>query len=364
MSKGKQPDTGSSSTLDSVMPVISSLLDQGTRAFALSDWPQAIDSFGEMSQITEQVFGPESPRYADALVMYGRALLQNAIEQTALMAQKTLAQAVTGQTFSDNEQEESEDDNRELGSSSKGGRIAFEGEPDFRQLNNPEGQEEEEQEDGDEGEAEGEGEGEDDDFSAAWDVLDTARLIQSKQTDRKSQLKYAETLMLLGDVSMESENFPQAQQDFTAALHVKRLYLEADDRELAELHYKVALALEYNEDTEGALVEMAEVEKILARRLDVAELEEQEGLREVLEDVRVKIEEWRNPVKQQDDVVLDDEMKEKARAAFLVAVEGGKVNDLTALVKKKKNGDSKRKCLEDDAGSNEDTESCAKKLKD
>ncbi|KAJ2800876.1 hypothetical protein H4R21_003007, partial [Coemansia helicoidea] len=133
--KGKQADVGaaaaaaaaggdSQSALSAVMPVIADLLERGTRAFALSDWEEAIEHFGELSSITEQTFGSESQRYADCLVMYGRALLQHAIEQSALLAQKTLAEAATGT----------------LGKGAEGdaapakANINFEGEPDFRQI--------------------------------------------------------------------------------------------------------------------------------------------------------------------------------------------------------------------------------------
>lgn len=113
------------------MPVIADLLETGTRAFALSNWDQAIDKFGELSSLTEQTFGSESQRYADSLVMYGRALLERAIEQSALLAQKTLAEAATGITASEEQRAES----------TKKSNINFEGEPDFGQVSSGKGKE-------------------------------------------------------------------------------------------------------------------------------------------------------------------------------------------------------------------------------
>jgi hypothetical protein len=67
--------------------------------------------------------------------------------------------------------------------------------------------------------AEGEGEGEEgagdggadeaepeDDFNAAWEVLDLARAIYEKQMDGDDEmrLKAADTLIMLGDVSLET----------------------------------------------------------------------------------------------------------------------------------------------------------------
>ena len=59
-------------------------------------------------------------------------------------------------------------------------------------------------------------------------------------------MKLGDVHIALGDVSLESENFEQAVTDFREALKIKEARLEAEDRELAEAHYKLALALEYS----------------------------------------------------------------------------------------------------------------------
>ncbi|KAJ2507242.1 hypothetical protein IWW47_001193 [Coemansia sp. RSA 2052] len=360
--KGKQVDTSQASddtqsAYSAVMPVIADLLEIGTRAFAMSDWEEAIENFGQLASITEQTFGSESQRYADCLVMYGRALLQHAIEQNALLAEKTLADAATGNLGKGREKEEEDED--EAAPPTKA-NIKFEGEPDFRQIESlaleddengassslSKGKQADTGGDDDGGEEHGEEEEEDDDFAAAWDVLDLARVIQAKATDSKSQLKYAETLMLLGDVSMESENFAQAVNDFTEALEVKMQYLGDDDRELAELYYKVALAHEYNQDTAKALELMKDVQRILGNRLKKLEASDKEedvadaeSLKEVLADVASKIEEWRTPQKPIDLNAMTPEesaLAERAKAMFKEAMESGKINDISNLVKPQK----------------------------
>ncbi|KAJ2081714.1 hypothetical protein H4R24_002111 [Coemansia sp. RSA 988] len=354
--KGKQADISETATANdsqsafgAVMPVIADLLEVGTRAFALGDWEEAIENFGELSSITEQTFGSESQRYADCLVMYGRALLQHAIEQNALLAQKALAEAATGNS--------SKDEDKEAVPSKA--NINFEGEPDFREVEGLEqaaadsGMEEGSSSKGKQADngiaAENEGaeeEEDEDDFAAAWDILDLARVIQEKETDSKSQLKYAETLMLLGDVSMESENFAQAVNDFTAALNVKLQHLDDDNRELAELYYKVALALEYNNDTAKALELMEDVQRILGNRLKALELsdkpedkEDAASLKEVLEDVAAKVEEWKSPPKPVDLSAMTPEenaIAERAKEMFKQAMESGNIKDISNLVKPNK----------------------------
>ncbi|KAJ2452104.1 hypothetical protein EV183_003151 [Coemansia sp. RSA 2336] len=345
--KGKQVDTSAAppdpqSAFGAVMPVITDLLERGTRAFALGNWEEAIENFGELSSITEETFGSESQRYADCLVMYGRALLQHAIEQSALLAQKTLAEAASGSKETETKEEQPK------------ANIQFEGEPDFRQV-----EEEEEEEEHDSGVDE------DDDFAAAWNVLDLARVIQEKATDTKAQLKYAETLMLLGDVSMESENFAQAVKDFAAALEVKKRHLKEDDRELAEIFYKVALAYEYNQENGKALELMSDVQRILNNRLAILKAEstmeakeEADSLQDVLEDVATKIEEWKAPPKPVDIGALtegEQMLAEKAKEMLKKAMESGQINDITNLVKSKKNKEAKRQP--------EDSESEAKRPK-
>ncbi|KAJ2889417.1 hypothetical protein IWW38_004725 [Coemansia aciculifera] len=355
--KGKQVDTSqvadddTQSAYSAVMPVIADLLEIGTRAFALGDWEEAIENFGQLSSITEQTFGSESQRYADCLVMYGRALLQHAIEQNALLAEKTLADAATGNLGKSKEEEE-----EEMVPLTKA-NINFEGEPDFRQIESlaleddaaaaSSSKGKQADTGGDEEDEENEGEEEEeDDFAAAWEALDLARVIQAKATDSKSQLKYAETLMLLGDVSMESENFAQAVKDFTEALEVKMQYLGDDNRELAELYYKVALAHEYNQDTSKALELMNDVQRILNNRmkqLEVSDKEEDateaESLKDVLDDVVSKIEEWKTPQKPIDFNAMTPEesaLAERAKAMFKEAMESGKINDISNLVRPQK----------------------------
>ncbi|KAG0294430.1 hypothetical protein BGZ96_001158 [Linnemannia gamsii] len=128
-------------------------------------------------------------------------------------------------------------------------RFVFEGDDD------DEDEDEEEGEDGQEnGEGGAGGEEEQDDFAVAWDVLDLARVLFHRMGTEEALLKLGDVHIALGDVSLESENFEQAVTDYREAITVKEARLEADDRQLAEAHYKLALALEYS-PTESALAQ-------------------------------------------------------------------------------------------------------------
>jgi hypothetical protein len=64
--------------------------------------------------------------------------------------------------------------------------------------------EDEEEEDVDEEDEEDEEEETVDDFAMAWEILDLARVIYSRQHDQQAKEKLGDVYMLLGDVSLES----------------------------------------------------------------------------------------------------------------------------------------------------------------
>ncbi|KAF9327057.1 hypothetical protein BG006_009595 [Podila minutissima] len=223
---------------------IQELTDAGSKAFVFQDYELAVEKFGLASEMLGQVYGEMSPKNADTLFLYGKALLEYAIQQSSVLGGVTekksekelqaVVDAVTGGAS---------------GSSSapNSSRFVFEGDDD------DEDEEEEEEENGEgasgapaEGGEEGAAQDDNDDFAVAWDVLDLARVLYHKVGTEEALLKLGDVHMALGDVSLESENFEQAVADFREALLVKESRLEADDRQLAEAHYKLALALEFS----------------------------------------------------------------------------------------------------------------------
>ncbi|KAF9325650.1 hypothetical protein BGZ91_002304 [Linnemannia elongata] len=180
--------------------------------------------------------------------MYGKALLEHAIQQSSVLggvtekkSNKELEAVVAaagggigGSTSSS--------------SAPSNPRFVFEGDDD-------DDEDEDEGEDGQEGcEGGAGGEEEADDFAVAWDVLDLARVLFHRMGTEEALLKLGDVHIALGDVSLESENFEQAVNDYREAITIKEARLEPDDRQLAEAHYKLALALEYS-PTESELTQ-------------------------------------------------------------------------------------------------------------
>ncbi|KAF8949422.1 hypothetical protein BGZ47_003834 [Haplosporangium gracile] len=227
---------------------IQALNDVGAKAFTLQDYELAVEKFGLASEMLGQVYGETNTKCADTLFMYGKALLEHAIQQSSVLGGVTEKKSnkeleavvaaagggVGGSTSSS--------------SAPSNPRFVFEGDDDDDE------DEEEGEEDQEGGEGGAGGEEEADDFAVAWDVLDLARVLFHRMGTEEALLKLGDVHIALGDVSLESENFEQAVNDYREAITIKEARLEADDRQLAEAHYKLALALEYS-PTESELTQ-------------------------------------------------------------------------------------------------------------
>ncbi|XP_066181056.1 nuclear autoantigenic sperm protein [Sylvia atricapilla] len=137
----------------------------------------------------------------------------------------------------------------------------------------------------------------------AWDMLDLAKVIYKRQETKEAQLHAAQAHLKLGEVSIESENYTQAIEEFQACLALQQKYLEAHDRLLAESHYQLALAYHYNSDFDQAVLQFGKSMEVIDKRLailterikkadtgspeDEKEIEELKGL---LPEIKEKIE--------------------------------------------------------------------------
>ncbi|KAI9309432.1 hypothetical protein BJ944DRAFT_236121 [Cunninghamella echinulata] len=248
---------------------IQKLLDEGNQDFINKKYESSSNKFGEACKQLDILNGELDPKNGDAYLLYGRALLEYAIQQTSVLGQsaKASAEAVEKQ------KEESEAPNTELNNS----RFHFDDQPVFtsnntEELNDKSTTDRDNEDDDDEDEEEENDGAQDDDFETAWDVLDVARVIFEKNDDDATKLKLAEVLLLLGDISLETEKFSAALPDFRKAIDIKESILKPDDRQLAEAHYKYALALELSSDSvEEALQELKKASTVLKARIQTLE---------------------------------------------------------------------------------------------
>ncbi|XP_067423886.1 nuclear autoantigenic sperm protein isoform X2 [Emydura macquarii macquarii] len=137
----------------------------------------------------------------------------------------------------------------------------------------------------------------------AWDMLELAKVIYKRQETKEAQLHAAQAHLKLGEVSIESENYAQAIEEFQACLGLQQKYLEAHDRLLAESHYQLALAYHYNSQFDEAVLQFSKSVDVIDKRMvmlterikkaeggsteDEKEIEELKGL---LPEIKEKIE--------------------------------------------------------------------------
>jgi len=97
-------------------------------------------------------------------------------------------------------------------------------------------------------------------LETTWEVLETARVIYSKYPEYKSQL--SDVYLILGDLDLESDNMEAAVSDYSQCLKIREEILNTDDRKLAEIHYSLALALDYTNNLREALIHFICAKKI------------------------------------------------------------------------------------------------------
>merc|ERR1712114_103224 len=106
----------------------------------------------------------------------------------------------------------------------------------------------------------------------AWEVLELAKVIYTRMIkEGKNELnekKLCETLLALGEVSIENENWSSAVEDLTACL-VKRKELAMDSRLIAETHYHLGVALCYNEKFDEAIKSLNDAKEVLSSHLEL-----------------------------------------------------------------------------------------------
>ncbi|KAI8367820.1 hypothetical protein EDC96DRAFT_506172 [Choanephora cucurbitarum] len=334
------------------------LFKDGKAAFNKDEFESSVSMLGEACQLMDQINGDLSPKNGDAYFLYGQALLQYAIMQNTVLGQSAQASAKVVEQQQKDEQEQAKSSNPlfQLNDAPE-----FTSKDEKSKTNDPTEEDEEDDEE-DDNDVAGSA---DEDFEAAWDILDVARVIFEKGEDKETKLKLADVHICLGDISLETEKFNEALSDYEKAIEIKKSVLEETDRELAEAHYKYALALEFSTDkADQAVPELLKAVAVLEKRKEKLDSgkgkqkasetdnDEVKEMDELIADMRLKVEE-----------LTQRQASEKEAEAMLKAMLGyGKestsdapakqisastpVNDLTMLVKRKATEEPKQNTTE------------------
>ncbi|KXN87528.1 NASP-related protein sim3 [Leucoagaricus sp. SymC.cos] len=218
---------------------LESAIEQAKRAFALRKYEQAVDFYTTALEFATEQYGEDAPETADLYFSYGRALLENAITSSGVLGKEQ-------------PEASAEDEPQGMLYAANEPILSFSGDaeeedPTVDLFANAEKAVSEEEKAAAAEEA-GEEDEPEDDFNAAWEVLDLARAIYDRQVqqegDDEVKLKLADTYIALGDVSLETEKFDQAIQDYEAGLKHKIGLLPKSSRQIAEAHYKLSMVLD------------------------------------------------------------------------------------------------------------------------
>jgi HAT1-interacting factor 1 len=376
---------------------LTSLKARALKAYATKDFPTSADLYGHACQLQTEIHGEDNPNNAQLLYLYGRSLYRVAIEKSDVLG-----------GASEKKDKEEEKEETPAASSNKGKGIAPVAKPKGVFSFQGDGDYDESDEESEEGEGEEEEREEEDEMGAAWEVLDFARVLFEKQLDAQKnppaespptpmtddQLKDTKTMLadvydLLGEVSLESENFPQATKDFDSALELKTELYPIESTIRAEAEFKLALALEFSagddgmskedstklreaaadhiekaitscrarlETEEKRLAAAAEDNKGKGKAVETKESKENEDVKSMIAELEQRKQDLLNPPEENPEKeelagllgqILNDADPAAAKEALEKAVQNA--NDLTSLVKKKKKpeepvaGPSKRK---------------------
>jgi HAT1-interacting factor 1 len=371
---------------------VSKLVSEGSKAYSHKDYELACDKYGEACQEFSEAGGEED---ADLLFLYGKALFHSAV---------TKSEVFGGSGGDDQGQDEDKAGDEGGDNNDDSGNFQFydavplaEDEQDDGNANAEDEDEEENEEkhvepeennpnneDGEENAPRDATANEQDqsDFEVAWDILDLTRSIWESQLekmdggdvekpytsskDKDNEFvtvvkKLSETYDLLGEVSLEAENFPQAAIDLQKCLDLRKDLYGPESSLISESHYKLSLALEFCVEDPKLRQHAAEhtklaIESIKARtngEIDDATKKENNELiadlearynelkKDPNEDIKIEqlnvlkgiLGEATNP-----EAAIVNQLQPKKKAA---------VNDLTGSIKKRKtpskeNGDTKK----------------------
>ncbi|XP_009324868.1 PREDICTED: nuclear autoantigenic sperm protein isoform X2 [Pygoscelis adeliae] len=267
------------------------LLGLGQKHLVMGNIPAAVNAFQEAASLLGKKYGETADECAEAFFYYGKSLLElarmengvlgNALEGVQVEEEGEKAEDDSASpTVDETEESEEEDKENDKAEDDKENELTVED----KSL-----QESEEDEVGN--------------LELAWDMLELAKVIYKRQETKEAQLHAAQAHLKLGEVSIESENYTQAIEEFQACLALQQKYLEAHDRLLAESHYQLALAYHYNSQFDEAVLQFGKSVEVIDKRMamlterikktesgspeDEKEIEELKGL---LPEIKEKIE--------------------------------------------------------------------------
>ncbi|XP_024426902.1 nuclear autoantigenic sperm protein isoform X3 [Desmodus rotundus] len=326
------------------------LLGLGQKHLVMGDIPAAVNAFQEAASLLGKKYGETANECGEAFFFYGKSLLE-----LARMENGVLGNALEGVHVEEEEGEKTEEslvenndniDETEGSEEEDKENDKAEEAPNDSVLENKSLQENEEEEIGN--------------LELAWDMLDLAKIIFKRQETKEAQLYAAQAHLKLGEVSVESENYVQAVEEFQACLNLQEQYLEAHDRLLAETHYQLGLAYGYSSQYDEAVAQFSKSIEVIEKRMAVLseQMKKAEGspnecekeieeLKELLPEIREKIEDAKESQRSGNvaELALKATLVESSTSGFTPSGGGSSVSMIAS--RKPTDGASSSNCVTD-----------------
>jgi HAT1-interacting factor 1 len=352
---------------------IKKYLEEGAKAYAAKNFELSVEHYGDACQLFSQTHdGEEDPHL---LHLYGKALFQLAQSRNGLFGG---GDAEGTEKLDETETEKPQE--------KKNGMFTFSEDVPLAEETDS-GDEQPVQGEVEEDDAENEGEYQDEnqeqeqeqeqeqvqeqvqepleeqtDFEVAWEVLDLARTLfeaelpsephdipesPTESTDPaiQTRLKLSDIYDLLGEISLETENFKQAAEDFESLLKIRESIYPFESNMVSEAHYKLSLALEFNFEDEKAKEKAVDhLKKAISSIKKNQEQNADNKNDDLIKDLEIRLEDL-----QKDPNELFNQQKQEILKGILGEATGSssggnqttttapqQVNDLTSMVKKRK----------------------------
>jgi len=295
-------------------------LSLGKRHLLVSDVTEAVSTLALACELLAKQFGDTNVECAEAYYFYGKALLELSRLESGVLGNALNGVPEGGDNADDSQVEDpekmTEDERTEVESKVKEAldynfqtcEIELEKAEEEAEDMDEEGDSqdgEEAMEEGSESVHEEKKEDpipvstEDDNeepgtLQQAWEMLELAKIIYTKEMDAVSQDKkieferrLCETYLHLGEVSLESENYHQAIEDLTVCLQKRQASLPADSRSIAETHYQLGVAQFYHGKINEAETSMNNAVFILNSRIsNLQKMESSENLAKEIKELQ------------------------------------------------------------------------------
>ncbi|GME81989.1 unnamed protein product [Ambrosiozyma monospora] len=361
------------------------LLQLGAEAYAEKNYELSVELYSEACEKSNVETGQDDP---DLLYLYGKSLYENAVSKNGVLGASTAAAS------EQNAKAQSESSKNVSGPGEKDGEKGmFQFNEQLAEEEDDEEPKKEEEEDDDDDEAtppiqeeQDEEENNEDkseeqtDFEVAWEILDLTRTIFQGELDEaisklddseKEKLsvtpylksdsdkeiqaiespvislkrKLAEVYDLLGDISLETENFKQATQDLNTLVKLRTELYPFKSGLVTEAYYKLSLALEFCTDDLKSIPRAIEamentVKSIKERAADPDEKDVDPSLVTEMELRLSELKKGDEKIKAEKAKIMEDIMGQIATPAASDSKPAVAVNDLTSMVKKRKPKDS------------------------